>query len=84
MALIPLIDWITEALDQGSLSCVYFVISIRLFTPWIIFSLKKLDLYGANDIALKCFDSYQSNILQYVSYINVEWDNENVKCGVPQ
>ena len=41
-------------------------------------------LYGAKDIALKCFDSYQSNLLQYVSYSNVQWDKENVKCGVPQ
>ena len=36
------------------------------------------------DIALKWFDSYLSNRLQYVTYDNVQSDKENVKCGVPQ
>ena len=85
MALITLIDKITEALDQGELVIGIFLDFSKAFDSVdhdIL--LQKLELYGVQDIALKWFDSYLSNRLQYVTYNNVKSDKENVKCGVPQ
>ena len=85
MVLITLIDKINEALDQGKLVIGIFLDFSRAFdTVDHDILLQKLELYGVQDIALKLFDSYRSNRLQYVTYNNVKSDKENVKCGVPQ
>ena len=85
MALITLIDKITEALDQGELVIGIFLDFSKAFdTVDHGILLQKLELYGVQDIALKWFDSYLSNRLQHVTYNNVKSDKENVKCGVPQ
>ena len=79
MALITLIDKISEALDQGELVIGIFLDFSKAFDTvdhGII--LKKLELYGVQDIALKWFDSYLSNRLQYVTYNNVKSDK--AKC----
>ena len=50
----------------------------------MVLFLKKLELYGVKDTALKWFDSYLTNRLQYGTYNNIKSDKEQVKCGVPQ
>ena len=85
MALITLTDKISEALDQGKLVIGIFLDFSKAFD--IVdhgILLQKLELYGVQDIALKWFDSYLSNRLQYVTYNNVKSDKQNVKCRVPQ
>ena len=85
MVLITLIDKITEAMDQGELVIGIFLDFSKAFDSvdhGIL--LQKLELYGVQDIALKWFDSYLSNRLQYVTYNNAKSDKENAKCGVPQ
>ena len=85
MALITLIDKISEALDQGELVIGIFLDFSKAFdTVDHGILLQKLELYGVQDVALKWFDSYLSNRSQYVTYNNVKSDKENVKCGVPQ
>ena len=85
MALITLIDKITEALDQGELVIgIFFDFSKAFVTVDHVIRLQNLELYSVNDIALKWFDSHLSNPLQYVTYNNVKSDEENVKCRVPE
>ena len=85
MALIILIDEITEALDQGELVIdILLDFSMAFDTVDHDILLRKMELYCIQDIALKWFDSYLSNRLQYVTYNNVKLDKENVKCGAPQ
>ena len=85
MALITLIDKISEALDQGELVIGIFLDFSKAFdTVDHGILLKKLELYGVKDTALKWFDSYLTNRLQYVTYNNIKSDKEKVKCGVPQ
>ena len=84
MALITLIE-ISEALDQGELVIGIFLDFSKAFdTVDHGILLKKLELYGVKDTALKWFDSYLTNRLQYVTYNNIKSDKEKVKCGVPQ
>ena len=85
MALITLIDKISEALDQGELVIGIFLDFSKAFdTVHRCILLRKLELYDVKDTALKWFDSYLTNRLQYGTYNNVKSDKENVKCGVPQ
>ena len=85
MALITLIDKITEALDQGELVIGIFLDFSKAFDTVDHGILhQKRELFGVQDNALKWFDNYLSNRLQYVTYNNVKSDKENVKCGVPQ
>ena len=72
MALITLIDKISEALDQGELVIGTFLDFSKAFdTVDHGILLKKLELYGVKDTALKWFDSYLTNRLQYVTYNNI-------------
>ena len=76
MALITIIDKISEALDQGELVMGIFLDFSKAFdTVHHGILLQKRKLYGAKDTALKWFDSYLTNRLQYVTYNNIKSDN---------
>ena len=64
MALITLKYKISEALDQGEVNVSegYFLISLGH---------SAFELYGVKDTALKWFDSYLSNRLQYLIHNNI-------------
>ena len=69
MALIFLIDRITEALDKGD--CVigiYLDFSKAFDTVNHEILLQKLSMYGIQDIALEWFRDYLTNRSQYVTY----------------
>ena len=85
MALITLIYKSSEALDQGEhVIGIFLHFSYTFDTGYHGILHKKLELYGVKDTALKWFDSYLSNRLQYVTYSNIKSDKEKVKCRVPQ
>ena len=85
MALITLIDKISEALDQEQLVIGIFLDCSKAFdTVHNGILLQKLESYDVKDTALKWFDSYLTNRLQYVTYNNIKSDKGKVKCGVPQ
>ena len=85
MALITLIDKISEALDNGD-----FVIGVFLFFPKAFDTvdhsilLKKLHVYGIRGLTLQWFESYLSSRVQYVTYNSIKSERETIKCGVPQ
>ena len=85
MALILLIDRITEALDKGD--CVvgiYLDFSKAFDTVNHEILLQKLSMYGIQDIALEWFRDYLTNRSQYVTYNFKKSAKENITCGVPQ
>ena len=85
MALILLIDRITEALDKGD--CVvgiYLDFSKAFDTVNHEILLQKLIMYGIQDIALEWFRDYLTNRSQYVTYNFKKSAKENITCGVPQ
>ena len=84
MALITLIDNISEALDQGELVIGIFLDFSKAFDTIHHGILQKLELCGVKDTALKWFDSYLTNRLQHVTYNNIKSDKEKEKCGMPQ
>ena len=46
--------------------------------------LQKLEVYGIRGLALKWIESYLSRRYQFVCYENVNSDQEEIVCGVPQ
>ena len=69
MALVTLIDKITEALDKGEcIIGVFLDVSKAFDTVDHGMLLQKLELYGLQDITLKWFKDYSSNRIQYVTY----------------
>ena len=81
MALITLIDKTSEALDQWEFVIGIFLDFSKAFdTVHLGILLQKLELHGVKDTALKWFDSYLINRLQYVTYNNINSDKEKVKC----
>ena len=85
MALILLIDRITEALDKGD--CVvgiYLDFSKAFDTVNHEILLQKLSMYGIQDTALEWFRDYLTNRSQYVTYNFKKSAKENITCGVPQ
>ena len=85
MALMMLIDKITEALDNGD--CVvgiYIDFSKAFDTVNHDILLQKLSMYGVQEIALEWFRDYLANRSQYVTYNSMKSTKENITCGVPQ
>ena len=85
MALIFLIDKITEALDQGNCVIGIFIDFSKAFdTVDHNLLLQKMKLYGIQDTANQWFHDYLSNRYQYVTYNIVKSKQEIITCGVPQ
>ena len=85
MALITLIDQISEALDDGDFVIGVFLDFSKAFdTVDHNIILQKFDIYGIRGLALKWFGSYLSNRMQYVTYYSIKSERGVIKCGVPQ
>ena len=85
MALMLLIDKITEALDKDD--CVvgiYLDFSKAFDTVNHDILLQKLSMYGVQDIPLQWFRDYLENRSQYVTYNSIKSTKENITCGVLQ
>ena len=85
LALILLVDKITEALDRGECVIGIFLDFSKAFnTVDHNILMMKLEKYGIKGIALQWFCDYLSNRTQYVTYNNHMSNKEKITCGVPQ
>ena len=85
MALIMLIDKISEALDKGELAIGVFLDFSKAFdTVDHDILTRKLDLYGIKGIYNDWFKNYLDNRKQYVTYNSAKSESQVIKCGVPQ
>ena len=85
LAIMMLVDKITEALDQGESVVGVFLDFLRhLILSIIIFYCKKMDKYGIRGVELQWFEYYLSNKMQYVTYSNRKSLHEKNNYGVPQ
>ena len=85
MALILLIDRITEALHKGDcVVSIYLDFSEAFDTVNHEILLQKLSTYGIQDIALEWFRDYLTNRSQCVTYNFKKSAKENITCGVHQ
>ena len=85
LALILLVDKITEALDRGECVIGIFLDFSKAFdTVDHDILLTKLNKYGINGMALQWFRDYLSDRTQYVTYNDYKSTKEKITCGVPQ
>ena len=85
LAIMMLVDKITEALDKGeSVVGVFLDFSKAFDTVDHNILLQKMDKYGICGIELKWFDNYLPDRMQYVTYNNHKSSHEKIHCGVPQ
>ena len=85
LAIMMLVDKITEALDQGeSVVGVFLDFSKAFATVDHNILLQKMDKYGITGVELQWFEDYLSNRMQYVTYNNHKSSHEKIHCGVPQ
>ena len=84
LAIMMLVDKITEALDQGdSVVRVFLEFSKAFDTVDHNVLLQKIDKYGLYGVELQWFEDNLSNRMQYVTYNNHKSLHEKVNCGVP-
>ena len=86
MALIVLMDHISEALDRGECVIGVFLDFSKAFDTVDHSILKmKLNKYGIKGTQLKWFEDYINDRKQYVTYNNsAKSKSQTIKCGVPQ
>ena len=85
LALISLVDYISNALNQGELVCGVFLDFSKAFdTINHKILLNKLYKYGIRGIVLNWFDDYLSQREQYVTINEINSDKCKITCGVPQ
>ena len=85
MALICLLDKLTEALEKGEIAIGVFIDFQKAFdTVDHSILLEKLANYGIRGPAHDWIRSYLSNRKQFVEFDNVNSKVLNVQCGVPQ
>ena len=85
MALISLIDKLTQAIENGEYVIGVFLDFSKAFdTVDHKILLDKLYHYGVRGCAHKWFISYLTDRQQFVTYNGVKSRNQLIKCGVPQ
>ena len=85
MALITLVDKVTEALDNGDYVVGVFLNFSKAFhTVEHSLLLDKMFIYGVRNIALNWFKDYFTGRAQYVTYNGFNSSNSEMNCGVPQ
>ena len=85
MALIVLLDKISEALDRGECVMGVFLDFSKAFdTVDHSILLRKMQKYGIQGLALRWFEDYLHDRKQYVTYNSYKSNQEAIKCGVPQ
>ena len=85
MALISLIDKLTQAIENGEYVIGVFLDFSKAFdTVDHKILLDKLYHYGVRGCAHKWFISYLTDRQQFVTYNGVTSRNQLIKCGVPQ
>ena len=85
MAPVTLLESITSALDNLEFSiCVLIDFRKAFDTVGHSILLDKLHHYGIRGTALQWFNSYLTNIYQYVNYNNTTSNMKPIVCGVPQ
>ena len=85
LALITLVDKITESLQKGECVLGVFLDFSKAFDTVIHkILLDKLYLYGIRGTALDWITNYLSDRKQYVVYNNTKSDEKHITCGVPQ
>ena len=85
LAIMMVVDKITEALNQGeSVVGVSLDFSKAFDTVDHNISLQKMDKYGITGVELQWFEDYLTNRMQYVTYNNHKSSHEKIHCEVPQ
>ena len=85
MALITLVDRLSEALEKGETVIGLFLDFSKAFdTVDHEILLCKLENYGIRGCLLYWFKDYLHNRCQFVAYCNTSSQHTSVKCGVPQ
>ena len=85
MALITLVDRITEALNNGDYVVGGFLDLSKAFdTLDHAISLDKMSIYGVRTIALLWFKDYLTGRSQCVRYNGFKSNNSEIKCGAPK
>jgi hypothetical protein len=85
MAVIEMVDKVTQALDSKNYAIGIFIDLCKAFdTLNHGVLIDKLEHYGIRGIALNWFKSYLSQIYQYVDYNDVQSSHRLIKTGVPQ
>ena len=85
LAIMMLVDKITEALDQGkSVVGVFLDFSKAFDTFDHNILLQKMNKYWICGVELQWFEDYLSNRMQCVTHNNHKSLHEKVNCGVPQ
>ena len=85
MALVTLVDKVTEALDNGNHVVGVFLDFSKAFdTVDHFIVLDKMFIYGVRNIALKWLKDYLTGRSQYVVYNVFKSNNSEIKCGIHQ
>ena len=85
MAVLEMIDKITNAKDSNAFSIVIFIDLSKAFDTLnhnILFD--KLEHYGVHGVALQWFKSYLHNRSQYIVYNGLQSAKLRIKCGISQ
>ena len=82
--MVRLVEKTSEALDRGECVIGVFLDLSKAFDTVDHKILQKLELHGVKGASLKWFESYLSEMTQYITYNSFRSARERVNCGVPQ